>query len=448
MKVGTLLCGVALCVATTSLLAQDKPAADKKAEKPAAEKPAPADAQQTTQLGIGVSVRSGAISASVTIASAVVTRISGAAKYKDEKGNDQELKVGDTLENLRIESATITTAVAAGGSVQWPKLVTVDLTRKTVKADVVTNTTLQATVLATVKVTSGQQTWKTNGKASTGDISGATLDLSNVNLGKVTINNAELSPSALADAGISTATARVNINPKGDYFQLRTPLFGFAPKSDDAVAGTLIARRNMCFRVTHEVDKKDAAGNTIKFVRGTFEISGKLPPKYVLPPYDCGETAPDKLRCTGCPSTSEEPSEVRPHTQYDILRETLIDKADYDRYGWTYGVLAAPFKYYWNAGHELSAGASIGPYFGYQKGDAGGSAAFVASVGLTSASVKNSDGSSSQKNGLTFALAWLFEIKNDFNFGIINGWDMFAKNEGVLNSGRPWLSITVGTKLN
>jgi hypothetical protein len=436
MKTGSLLlCGLALCLTTSTLLAQP-------AKAPAAS----ADSPQTTQLGIGTSIRSGAIKTQVPITSAVVTRINGAAPtYKDDKNTDQTLKVGDTLENLKIDSATVVAAVAAGGTVKWPKSVTIDLARKVVKADEVADTTLQATVLTDVKIAGGQQDWKINGKKISGTISSnATLELSNVNIGKVTIADAELSPSALGDAGVSTSTARrVEINPKGDYFQIRTPVFGFAPASDDAVVGALIARRDTCFRVTHELDKKDPAdrNRTIKFVRGTFEISGELlPPKYFLPPYGCKETAPA--------AAAAQPSEVRPHVSYDILRETLIDKADYDRYGWTYGVLAAPFKYYWNAGHEFSAGASIGPYFGYQKGDAGGSAAFVASVGATSASVKNPDGSFTQKNGLTFALAWLFEIKNDFNFGIINGWDMFGKTDGVPNSGRPWLSVSFGRKLD
>lgn len=246
---------------------------------------------------------------------------------------------------------------------------------------------------------------------------------------------------AIALAGASTVssgqtkstTEDADINLMGDTFKFNAKVERFTPSDSAAGATPVTAPRGSCFRISQELEKKDPADatKTIKFVRGTFRTGWRGL-------YSCS----DRSELVG----------VDPDLSYDVPRQTILEDRDTTRFGWTYGILVAPFKYYWSE-QSFSTGAAVGPYLGYRLYDRPGNSTVLAgAVGASTATVKteNADGTttSSQKNGLTFALAYLFNIKRDFNVGFIGGWDVFSKSDDVPTSGKLWLSLSFGRKID
>ncbi len=141
---------------------------------------------------------------------------------------------------------------------------------------------------------------------------------------------------------------------------------------------------------------------------------------------------------------------IDPKESYDVLKETLLS-ADRLRYGLTGGILVAPFKFY-GSSHNFSAGATVGPYVGYRFRDEPGSQSVLAfAVGATSATVKtnNADGTttSTERNGISAAFAYLLEYKDTYSLGALVGWDFFSKADQIPNSGKLWLGISLGAKI-
>jgi hypothetical protein len=144
-------------------------------------------------------------------------------------------------------------------------------------------------------------------------------------------------------------------------------------------------------------------------------------------------------------------SKIAPSRSYDVPKRNVMEDYDRDRFGWTYGVLVAPVKYYVKP-HEFSAGASVGPYLGYRLHDRqGASNVFALSVGAATATIttNNPDGSSSSTNttGLTVAAAYIVDIKSAFNVGLLAGTDIFSKSQNVPTSNKLWLGLSFGYKL-
>jgi hypothetical protein len=227
------------------------------------------------------------------------------------------------------------------------------------------------------------------------------------------------------DLAKPAATEAANISTVGDYFKFNVEVKGF--KSSDSTGAEVTAPQGSCFRVSNEFP--DPSGK--QMLRGRFE-SGNFP-RGIWPPYGCGDLG------------------FNTSLSYDVSKQLVLEDRDRNRYGWTYGVLVAPVKYYVKP-HEFSAGASVGPYLGYRLHDRQGSSDVVAlSVGASTATVTTNDanGSSSSSNttGLTVAVAYIAEIKSTFNVGLLAGTDIYSKSQNVATSNKLWLGLSFGYKL-
>lgn len=233
---------------------------------------------------------------------------------------------------------------------------------------------------------------------------------------------------AAPDLAKPAATEAANVSTVGDYFKFNVKVEGFKP-SDADKPQPVDAPQGSCFRVSQELS--DPNDPKKQLLRGRFE-SGNFP-RGIWPPYGCTDLKFDTT------------------LSYDVSKQLVMEDRDRNRYGWTYGLLVAPVKYYVKP-HEFSAGASVGPYLGYRFHDRQGSSdVFAVSVGASTATVttNNADGSSSSSNttGLTVAAAYLVDIKGAFNIGLLAGTDIYSKSQNVPTSNKLWLGLSFGYKL-
>jgi hypothetical protein len=383
-------------------------------------------------------VTGGSISSAAVMASASALKT---VTLKTKDGKTIDIKSGDKIENLQIDSATVASGAVSGG--KWPSTTsaTLDLQRGTITLNALNGTALKGVTLTDAKVSAGAQSWKLNGKEVSADLGGTSLDLLNVNADSVNLSNTEIPVSALQlpQAKPTSTTEAADISLVGDYFVFNTKVEGFGPSQNNA-AGNLTAPKGACFRVSQELERKDPADptKTVRIARGSFATG--FFPHYLLPPWWCASD--NDLRS----------SSIESDTSYDVLRQTILDDRDRGRFGWTYGVLVAPFKFYYSS-RNFSAGATVGPYLGYRFHDRQGSSSVIAlAIGATSATVKtnNPDGTttSSDRTGLSMAFSYLLDIKRDFNMGFLAGKDFFSKADAIPNSGKLWLGVSFGRKIN
>ena len=224
-------------------------------------------------------------------------------------------------------------------------------------------------------------------------------------------------------AGVSTV---------GDYFKFNVLVPGF--KRSEGGGDAVVAPQGSCFRVSQEFTK----GNE-QMLRGRF-YTGYFP-RGLWPPYSCGDF----------PETAGDRRKLDTTVSYDVPKKTVLEDYDRDRFGWTFGLLVAPVKYYVRP-REFSAGASVGPYLGYRLHDRQGSSNVIAlSIGAATATVttNNADGSTSSSNttGLTAAAAYLVDIKGTFNIGVLAGSDFYSKSQNVPTSNKLWLGLSFGYRL-
>jgi len=350
-----------------------------------------------------------------------------------------EVKAGDKIEHLAIDSGEISAGTASGGILTWPATVTVDMAQGTVTAESLNGTLLRRATLKNVKPSPGPQKAKIGGA----DISGNSfqadlaeppdLQIKDANLAAdvqgPTVPQSMLQATQQRPAGIEAA----NISTVGDYFKFNAKVEHFRA-SDGELRGEVTAPKGSCFRVSQEFeDPNDPAQ---KVARGIF-ITGWFP-RVLLPPYKCLDEGSLPL--------------LDPALSYDVPKRMIVQERDRDRFGWTYGALIAPFKFYTKE-REFSAGASVGPYLGYRLHDRQGSSSVLAlGIGVATANVKtnNPDGSTSTSNatGMSAALAYLLDIKGTFNVGFVAGADYFSKSQNIANSGKLWLGLSFGYKLD
>jgi hypothetical protein len=353
-----------------------------------------------------------------------------------------ELPGGTRIENLKVDAATVKSGSVAGGT--YPPSATVDLQAGTVTLPTLTRTTLKGATLQVTTINPNEQTVTVRGAAYKGAFTFTAPQgflLTAVEAADVTISNVEVPAGAVQQQRAKPATSTtVDVTTEGDFFRFNTKVENFAPAHANQ-PGTITVPRDTCFRVTKEFDREDPAdtSRTQKYVTGTFQTGFWA--NFPGPPL-WGCLNRDELVAAG----------LDPDLSYDVLRQTIVVDRDRHRYGWTYGLFVAPFKYYPHD-RSLNAGATVGPYLGYRYLDRpGGSAIVGASVGLTSATVTTTgpDGqsTSTERTGITFALGYLIEIKRDFNSGVLIGWDHFAKSYGVERSGEIWFGISLGRKLD
>jgi|GEM_PF-5331036 len=384
----------------------------------------------------------------VPTATIVSAKVGGTDPIKSADGK-QEIAKGSTISG-RLVGGMLTSGKASAWKVDGKNLVDTALTGAAIKKSILTD----------VKVKGG------DGKESAQAGVYADVELTEASLSEAKVVDASISASAV-EGEKKVTTEAANVPLAGDWFRFNTRVDDIRdtdPARRSAGAVGLTAPKGTCFRVTTEVEEGEGT-NKRRYARGTFKSQGGL--WALVPPWGC-ELPPralkDKAQCEGrgwrwdegkksCEPRSEDAigARIDPEGPYDIPVEMLNERDRY-RLGWTYGVLVAPFKYYRDS-QTFNAGATVGPYLGYRVFDRQGSATILGfGIGATSAVIKeknaNGNETDSTKTGLSMALALLIEFKNSFNVGLMIGRDYFSKSDTVPNSGKNWIGVSFGMKIN
>lgn len=124
-----------------------------------------------------------------------------------------------------------------------------------------------------------------------------------------------------------------------------------------------------------------------------------------------------------------------------------------DRFGWSYGVLAIPFKMQLGKVNDLQASATLGPYLGYTIDHElmGFSMTPLAFLGPTIFNVKPAtagQNSSGTGFGISAGTGVTFVIKDSFQLGFVAGYDHAGANSGYQYNDRFWVSAAIGFAFN
>ena len=126
-----------------------------------------------------------------------------------------------------------------------------------------------------------------------------------------------------------------------------------------------------------------------------------------------------------------------------------------DRAGWTYGVLALPYKFHFDD-KSFDAGVSIGPYFGRRWGTPGSAYTFAlaATIGSVKGEVRDAQDkitSTPDLQAFSFAAGWMYDIAKGadtrpFKIGLFVGADVVGSDSTVKykHNKKPWLAFQIG----
>lgn len=331
---------------------------------------------------------------------------------------------GTEISAEKISAGAVSGGVVSGGEV--PTEVTVNQDSK------VATLKLNKTSLSKAKIigaTISKVTCKT--KVPTTIVGPISVDIEEVSIPDATIENATVNEGAIVAANLAykptVSVEDPNISYAGDYFEFNVRVPGFMPIEG---GDTVTAPAKSCFRVDN--DPATAAKGDNK-VSGKFVTKGEVSNLNIIKRYiilrDCKELT----------------SPVETDVQYSIDKASMV-AYDRRRFGWTYGALITPFKYY--PGDKYFGGnATIGLYLGYRVHDRQGISDTLAfSLGATTASVTDAAGVTTNQSGTTLALAWLTEIKNKYVVGLIVGQDHFSTATSYLYNGKTWVGVNFGLK--
>lgn len=137
---------------------------------------------------------------------------------------------------------------------------------------------------------------------------------------------------------------------------------------------------------------------------------------------------------------------IEPKTSYKINKSAIEDIV-YKKYGWTYGLLVIPYKYQTHD-KSISFAPSYQGYFGYKRDKNGTAEGPILSFGFTSADIPTGAGTSNSKQGLSYGLGWLFEIKKGSGFQLIAVIGQDKIDSTYLHNGETWVSVTFGFSLD
>jgi hypothetical protein len=144
------------------------------------------------------------------------------------------------------------------------------------------------------------------------------------------------------------------------------------------------------------------------------------------------------------------PDGTTPIQVYDtyVVSKKKVEDIPYVRYGWTYGALIVPFKYQ-KGFKTLANSTSYQMYLGYRRDTNGTSEGPFVSAGLASADIPTGAGTSSSKQGISYGLGWIFEIKkgSGIQLMLMTGWDRFGSDSGYQYEGNQWYSLSLGFDL-
>lgn len=350
---------------------------------------------------------------------------------KDEAG-------GGLLQNVKLGTADVSAGKASGG-----KLV----------AKQCQDAGLAAATLANATIEGKGDFTGADGKVRKGvDFTGSSaIALTEAKVEHATIDDPAGPHEAPKEPTVTTEAE--NMPLAGDWFKLKADIAvahaGLHKNKDDVPATTLRIPAGTCFRVTTELDES-TNGEKTKVARGTF-AKAEWGIGSVLPPYNCKSLKDAESTRVVKAGPELGVAAVDDDLSYDIPSETLVSTTDRYRFGWTYGLMVAPFKYYRKA-RTFDAGAQVGPYIGYRVWDRPGSSTVLAfGIGATSAKVKTVNGNTTTedtKTGISWAFGILNEFKNSFSVGVLWGADMFSSADAVPKNGAHWIAVSIGYKLS
>jgi hypothetical protein len=131
----------------------------------------------------------------------------------------------------------------------------------------------------------------------------------------------------------------------------------------------------------------------------------------------------------------------------DVASTTLANFPP-NRYGFSYGVLAVPFKFELNHKHDLQASATLGPYIGYtvnfETPFALNLTMPVLFLGPTIFNTTTTSGSSSAGFGISGGAGFFATIKGAFQLGFVAGYDRTNSGSGYQFNNRWWVSAAIG----
>lgn len=138
------------------------------------------------------------------------------------------------------------------------------------------------------------------------------------------------------------------------------------------------------------------------------------------------------------------------------IRASKLAEVGAHRYGYTYGVLTLPFKYYPGDKSILAGGLAIGPYFGRRWGQPGSAVTFA--VAATLGSVKGEVRDAADKvtstpdlTAFSVAAGLMWDVSKNpntkaFKIGLFYGKDRVSSNDTVKfkQNGKPWVAFQIG----
>jgi hypothetical protein len=139
-----------------------------------------------------------------------------------------------------------------------------------------------------------------------------------------------------------------------------------------------------------------------------------------------------------------------------VINASKLIEVGAHRYGWTYGVLTMPFKYYPGDKAITASGLALGPYAGRRWGSPGAATtvALAATVGSVKGEVRDAQGNITSTPDLTafsFAAGFMWDISKNtttkaFKIGAFIGRDWVNTDKVIQypHSGKTWAAFQIG----
>jgi len=133
-----------------------------------------------------------------------------------------------------------------------------------------------------------------------------------------------------------------------------------------------------------------------------------------------------------------------------IIDKDTMDKYKPNRFGLTYGTLVVPFKYHLYGSKEFNGDCAVGPYLGYRFDKNGWWGLDFKLVGFAGASaVKvnqtvNGNETTQTLAAFSYGGGVIFEVKHEFQMGIIAGWDQVSDSAKYEDNGKLWVAVGLG----
>ncbi len=140
--------------------------------------------------------------------------------------------------------------------------------------------------------------------------------------------------------------------------------------------------------------------------------------------------------------------------EFDLKASDLV-AVGADRSGWTYGVLALPYKFHIDD-RSFGSSVSIGPYVGRRWGVPGSAYTFAlaATIGTVKGEVRDAQDkvtSTPDLQAFSLAMGWMWDIANGsatrpFKLGVFAGADVVGADNVVKykHNRKPWVAFQIG----